>query len=268
MLQATPRRPLGTRTPTLAGRPHRLLATTRRAGQAVAAARPGSRHPGRAARPARAPRHHPGAGQRHRRPPALDHPLPQRPLPAPPRRGRGARPRATRPRRARTAAARPRRATPPRATRRSRQVSCELSDAIARWWVLDDDHRARRREADALGLDRSRRRGARRRALRHPAADPRRVRAPSGLRHPLRLRARRAPPPAPGRGRPSAVQHRPHPAAPGPRAAPVGPLGRGVHRRHARRDPPAPGTRRQRRRASRAEKRSAIASARSCRSTD
>ena len=98
VLQATPRRPLGTRTPTLAGRPHRLLATTRRAGQALAAARPGSRHPGRAARPARAPRHHPGAGERHRRPPALDHPLPQRPLPAPPHASRGARPRATRPR--------------------------------------------------------------------------------------------------------------------------------------------------------------------------
>ena len=30
---------------------------------------------------------------------------------------------------------------------RLRPVSCELSDAIAHWWVLDDDHRARRREA-------------------------------------------------------------------------------------------------------------------------
>ena len=28
----------------------------------------------------------------------------------------------------------------------------ELSDAIAHWWVLDDDHRARRREATHLGL--------------------------------------------------------------------------------------------------------------------
>ena len=84
-------------------------------------------------------------------------------------------------------------------------------------------------------------------SLRHPAADPGRVRAPSGLRHPLRLRARRAPPSTPGRGQTPAVQHRPHPAAPGPRAAPVGPLGRGVRRLDARRDPPAPGTRRQRR---------------------
>ena len=29
---------------------------------------------------------------------------------------------------------------------RSRPALCELSDAIAHWWVLDDDHRARRRE--------------------------------------------------------------------------------------------------------------------------
>ena len=60
-VQAPSRRPLGPRTPTLARRPPRLLATTRRAGQAVAAARPGPRHPGRAARPPRARRHHPGA---------------------------------------------------------------------------------------------------------------------------------------------------------------------------------------------------------------
>ena len=53
--------------------------------RSVAIARPGSRHPGRAARPAQAPRHHPGPRQCHRRPPAMDHPLPQRPLRATPR---------------------------------------------------------------------------------------------------------------------------------------------------------------------------------------
>jgi hypothetical protein len=37
-----------------------------------------------------------------------------------------------------------------------------LSDAIARWWVLDEDHRVRRREATDLGLHRPRRRRVRR----------------------------------------------------------------------------------------------------------
>ena len=165
-----------------------------------------------------------------------------------PSRDRGARPRATRPRRARTAAARRRRATLTSSDTRSPRVSCELSDAIARWWVLDDDHRARRREAaiwastghvvavhgdelyDILpqtrgGYGRLQDFGIRfgyERVVLH-----------------LQPHVERQPP---------AVQHRPHPAAPRPRAAPVGPLGRGVHRRHARRDPPAPGTRRHRRR--------------------
>ena len=125
VLQAPPRRPLGPRAPALAGRAQRLLASTRRAGQAMASARPGPRHPGRAARRARAPRHHPAPGQRQRRSPAMDHPLPQRPVPAPPRPGRGARPRAARPRPARTATAHPRRATPPPTTCRSRQA----------WWT-------------------------------------------------------------------------------------------------------------------------------------
>ena len=59
----------------------------------------GSRHPGRAARPARAARHHAGAAERHRAPTALDHALPQRPLPPLSRAGRGARARTARPRR-------------------------------------------------------------------------------------------------------------------------------------------------------------------------
>ena len=93
----------GASNPTLARRPPRLLATTRRAGQAVAAARAGPRHPGRLARPPRARRHHPGAQQRDRRPAALNHPLPQQPLPTIPRRDRRARPRPPRPRPDRTA---------------------------------------------------------------------------------------------------------------------------------------------------------------------
>ena len=80
-------------------------------------------------------------------PPAMDHPLPQRPLPAPPRR------------RSRCSSASSTTATSPDSCSTSTassttssdtpspQVSCELSDAIAHWWVLDDDHRARRREA-------------------------------------------------------------------------------------------------------------------------
>ena len=50
-----------------------------------------------------------------------------------------------------------------------------------------------------LDLQRSHRRRARRRALRPPGPDPRWVRAPAGLRRPLRLRARRDPPRTPGR---------------------------------------------------------------------
>ncbi len=177
----------------------------------------------------------------------LDQPLPQRPVPAPPNKDRDPRPRATRPPAARTAATRPRRATPPRATcpRRRRRAAKRRARLLVGARQRSSRPPAR---SDALGLDRSRRRRARRRALRRATADPRRIRPPTGLRHPLRLRARRTPPPAPGPHRPPRVQHRPHAPALGPRAAPVGPLGRGVHRRDARRDPPTPGTRRHRRR--------------------
>ena len=99
VLQAPPGRAVGTRAPAVGGRPRRLLAAAGRRGEAVASARPGSRHPGRAARRARAARHHAGAAERHRRPTALDHPLPQRPLPALPVAGRGPRARTPRPRR-------------------------------------------------------------------------------------------------------------------------------------------------------------------------
>ena len=81
VLQAPPRRAMGARAAAVGGRPRRLLATAGRSGEALASARPGSRHPGRSARPARAARHHAGAAERHRRPAALDHPLPRRPLP-------------------------------------------------------------------------------------------------------------------------------------------------------------------------------------------
>ncbi len=267
VLQATPRRPLGTRTAALGERPHRLLATTRRAGQAVASARPGSRHPGRAARPARAPRHHPGAGERHRRPAGTGSPATSTPASC------------ASPRRSRCSSASNTTARSPDSCSTSTASNTTSSDTPIAAGVVRAERRdralvgARRRSSrppprsHALGLDRSRRRRARRRALRRAAADPRRLRAPSGLRHPLRLRARRAPPPAPGPRRPPRVQHRPHAAALGPRAAPVGPLGRGVHRRDARRDPRAPGTRRHRRRRPAPSKRSATASARSCRST-
>ena len=140
--------------------------------------------------------------------PALDHPLPQRPLPATPRPGRGARPRAARPRPARTATAHPRRAAPPPAARDRGGCRCELSDAIAHWWVLDDDHRARRREGALWASTGHAAAVVRRRALRHPAADPRRVRAPSGLRHPLRLRKGRTTPRTAGR-RPAACSATP-----------------------------------------------------------
>ena len=79
-----------------------------------------------------------------------------------------------------------------------------------------------------VGLDRSRRRRLRRGALRHPAADPWRVRAPSGLRHPLRLRKGRTTPRTARPGWPSAMQHRPNAAAARPRATPMGSLGGGV----------------------------------------
>jgi hypothetical protein len=100
-----------------------------------------------------------------------------------------------------------------------------LSDAIARWWVLDDDHRVRRRKAAVWA------------STGHAAAvyddelydilpqNPWRVRAPSGLRHPLRLRKSRATRTSARPSRPSAVQHRPDVAAARPRAAAMGSLG-------------------------------------------
>jgi hypothetical protein len=141
----------------------------------------------RAARPARARRHHPGADERHRRPPALDHPLPQRPLPAACRTGGGAGPRATQPRRARAAAARPGRAAAPRMTRRRRGYGgAERRDGL----LVGSRRRPPRQTArsHAVGLERSRRHRLRGRAVRHPAADPGWLRTPAGLRHPLRLR--------------------------------------------------------------------------------
>ena len=116
----------------------------------MAAARPGSRHPGRAARPARArttPPRRPASvtdARRH----WITRYLNARFLPPPRTRSRCSSA-------SNTTAASPDdcthvhgERTSPRATRRSPRVSCELSDAVARWWVLDDDHRARRREAD------------------------------------------------------------------------------------------------------------------------
>ena len=248
MLQTPPRRPLGPRTPTLAGRPHDfwrplgeqdkpwLLRGQDHGTQVVLL----GQH--------ERARHHPGAPERHRRPPALDHPLPQRRFLRTPHTGRGARPRTPRPRQARTAA----RASTASSTHLERRAVrggiVELSDAIARWWVLDDDHRARRREAGTWA------------STGHAAAVhgdelydllPQ-TRGGYGRLQDFGIRFGYervvTPPPAPGRHRPPPVQHRPHAAAPRPRAAPVGPLGRGVRRRNARRDPPAPGTRRQRRR--------------------
>ena len=124
----------------------------------------------------------------------------------------------------------------------------ELSDAIARWWVLDDDHRARRREAGAWA------------STGHAAAvlgDELYDILPQtrggygrlqdfGIRFGyervvLHLEPHVA-------GGPPGVQHRPHAAAARPRAAAMGSLGRGVRRRDARGDPATPGTRRQRRR--------------------
>ena len=97
----------------------------------------------------------------------------------------------------------------------------ELSDAVACWWVLDDDHRARRREAGTWTSSGHIVAVTRRRALRPPRPDPRWIRAPAGLRRPLRLRTRRHPPPTPGRTGAPAGQHRPHHAPARPRAAPV-----------------------------------------------
>ena len=54
---------------------------------------------------------------------------------------------------------------------------------------------------------------------------PARVRAPPGLRHPLRLRKSRSTPRIARPGRPSPVQHRPNVAAARPRAAAMGSLG-------------------------------------------
>ena len=122
----------------------------------------------------------------------------------------------------------------------------QLSDAIAHWWVLDDDHRARRREATLWA------------STGHAAAvygDELYDILPQtrggygrlqdfGIRFGyervvLHLAAARP-------GRPSPVQHRPDAAAARPRAAAMDSLGRGVRRRDARRDPRAPGTSSQR----------------------
>ena len=121
--------------------------------RSVAIARPGSRHPGRAASgasattPSRPPTVSPTT-------PAMDHPLPQRPFCNSPHvlvrvhHGRGQ----------------------PRQLQRNhgedhhlqhRAIAAGamyLSDAIAHWWVLDDDHRARWCEPRDLGLRRPRRR--------------------------------------------------------------------------------------------------------------
>ena len=159
--------------------------------------------------------------------------------------GRGARARTPRPRR-RNPAPDPRRAAPPRAPRRrGRNRGAERRDRPLVG--------ARRRppspapRGGSVGVERSRRRRVRRRALRRAGADPRRVRTPAGLRHPLRQRASGPAHRAPGRGRSRSVQHRADDAAARPRAIAVGTVGRGVRRRDAGRDPAAPGTRRRHR---------------------
>ena len=116
------------------------LAPPRRAGQAVGYCADGQRAPRSCCSASIAARHHPGAGQRRRRSPALDHALPQRPLPPASRPDRSARPRATR-------ATSPdncdgSKVTAPRRAHAIAAGAVQLSDAIARWWVLDDDHRA------------------------------------------------------------------------------------------------------------------------------
>ena len=143
-----------------------------------------------------------------------------------------------------------------------------LSDAIVRWWVLDDDHRARRREAPLWA------------STGHAAAvfddELYDVLAPTrggygrlqdfGIRFGNERVVLHIEPQAERRSR--SVQHRSDDAAARPRAIAVDTLGRGVRRRDAGRDPdgsrnapPAPT-------ACRAERRSAAASARSCRCTD
>ena len=241
-----PRRALGTRAPAVGRRPRRLLAAAGRRGEAVASARPGSRHPGcacSASTSGTTPRQAPPSVTDA--PTALDHPLPGRPLPALPVAGRGSRARTPRPRHAPTATD-PRRAAPPRAPRRrGRNRGAERRDRPLVG--------ARRRppspapRGSSVGVDRSRRRRVRQRALRRAGADPRRVRAPTGLRHPLRQRASGPAHRAPGRGRPRSVQHGADDAAARPRAIAVGTVGRRVRRRDAGRDPAAPGTRRRHR---------------------
>ena len=147
VLQAPPRRPLGTRAPAVGGRPHRLLAAARRAdkpwllrgqdhGTQVVLLGQHERHDTTQAPPSVTD------ARRH----WITRYLNGRFLRLPAR-GRGARPRTPRPRRARTAASRSTASSTTSSTTPSPQAPCELSDAIARWWVLDDDHRARRREA-------------------------------------------------------------------------------------------------------------------------
>ena len=123
----------------------------------------------------------------------------------------------------------------------------DLSDAIAHWWVLDDDHRARRRESSLWS------------SAGHAAAVycdelydilPQ-TRGGYGRLQDFGIRfgyeRGRTSPRTARRGGPSAVQHRADAAASRPRAAAMGSLGRGVRCRDARRDPATPRTRRPRR---------------------
>ena len=266
-LQAPPGRALGARAAALGGRAQPTSGDRSAKPRSLGCCAAGSRHPGRIARRARAARHHAGAAERHRGPAAMDHPLPQRPLRAAARRRSRCWCAST------TAAASPGSCDAIHGERHHVERhavaagAVELSDAVVHWWVLDDDASRPPSRSGPVGVHRSRRGRVRRRALRRAAADPRRVRAPSGLRHPLRLRTGRAAPRAASPIRSRGGKHRPHDAAARPRAAAMVSLGRGVRRRDARGDPATPGTRGERRWRPPRRKRSATASAPSCRST-
>ena len=113
----------------------------------MAAARTGSRHPGRTARASTSPTTQPSPREASATPAGTG-------SPATSTAGSSASPNRSRCSSANsTAATSPENCSPSTASgaasssARLRPGSCELSDAIAHWWVLDDDHRARRREA-------------------------------------------------------------------------------------------------------------------------
>ena len=186
----------------------------------MATARTGPRHPGRAPRPARAPRHHPSASRQcHRRAAGNgSHATSTAASCSPPRRSRCSSARTTRAKKTRDSCGHVHGEQHHLEQHALAAGTVQLNGAPAHWWVLDDNPprapprkpRFGPRTGHAVAVH-----GGDDLPDRRAAADPWRLRAASGLRHPLRLRARRAAPQAVRPDRMPRAQHRPHAPAVG-----------------------------------------------------